>query len=142
MIMSKKWFVIIEVILAVVAAVLAFIVIREQSVKNIHKVSVILPDSEASYWSAFRYGLKMAAEDQGIELFVVSTGSELSLEEEMRLIRYEIEHGADALIIQPVSEAAAGKKIEELTKKLPVMLVGDIMTDEGGDLPASCDRTG
>ncbi len=131
MIMSKKWFVIIEVILAVVAAVLAFIVIREQSVKNIHKVSVILPDSEARYWSAFRYGLKMAAEDQGIELFVVSTGSELSLEEEMRLIRYEIEHGADALIIQPVSEAAAGKKIEELTKKLPVMLVGDIMTDEG-----------
>lgn len=137
---SKRWFFTMEIVLAVMVAVLAFIMISEQSVKNVHKISVILPDSDASHRSAFRYGLKMAAEDQGVDMFVVSTGSKLSLEEELRLIRYEIDHGADALIVQPVADPQAGKKIEELAKKIPVMLVGDVMTEEGEISPLPVTR--
>ena len=46
------------------------------------RVSVIIQDSDDSQWSAFKYGLRLAAEDLGIEMFVVSTSGQMSVQEE------------------------------------------------------------
>lgn len=120
---DKKMFVLVEVILAVLVAILAFMMIQEKNGKNLDKVSVIIQNSDDSQWAAFKYGLKMAAQDQGIEIFVVSTGEELTLEEERRVIEREIDNGADAVIVQPVLENDTEKILKKIEKKVPVMLV-------------------
>lgn len=84
----------------------------EKSRENLYRVSVIVQNSDDNQWAAFRYGLKMAAKDQEIEIFVVSTGA-MTPEEEERIIRREIAHGADAVIVQPVP----GADMEERLKK-------------------------
>lgn len=119
---SKKMFVILEMALAVLVLVLAIVMIREQGRGESHKVSVILSDSDSGRWSAFRYGLKMAAEDQELEMFVASTGEMLTVEEEIRLIQEEINNGADAVIVQPVPGAETERKLKEAAKKIPIML--------------------
>lgn len=110
---------------------LAFIMVREQSGKNRPRISVIIPDPDASRWSAFRYGLKIAAEDQGVEVFVVSMGDVLTLEKEINMIRNETDNGVDAVILQPVPGEDALRKLEEASKKIPIMLVGDPASEDG-----------
>lgn len=128
---SRKLFIIIESVLAVMVLILALMMLQEKNGNDFCKVSVVIPDSNDAQWAAFRYGLKMAAEDLGVDLFVVSTGNTLSVEEQMELIRIEIENGADAVIVQPV----LGDNTEELLKKVesrvPVMLVEYAASKEG-----------
>lgn len=120
---SRKSFICLEAVLAGMVIILAFMMYREQKGEPRYKISVILPDSDASQWSAFRYGLKMAAADQKVEMFVVSIGNNLTVYEEIKTINYEIENGADAVIVLPVPGTDAEAKLKKIRKKVPVMLV-------------------
>lgn len=128
---SKKMFIVVEVILGITILVLAVLMFREKSRENFCKVSVIVRDSDNSQWSAFRYGLKMAAEDAGVSVFVVSTGDILNLEEEMEYVNQEIENGADAVIMQPLPGAEGEELLKRAEKKVPVMFVEHGLSLEG-----------
>ncbi len=121
---SKRLFILIEAVLAVMVVILAAVMLREKNGKALDKVSVIIQNSDDNQWSAFKYGLRMAAEDQKIEMFVVSTGGGLTAEEAKSMIEREIENGADAVIVQPVPGADTEKMLRNMEKKIPVMLVG------------------
>lgn len=118
---SRKWYILLEAGLAAVIIILAFVMIWGKEGKEPRKVSVIIQNSDDTQWSAFRYGLKMAAEDQGMEMFVVSTGGLLTAEEEQSLIEWEITHGADGIIVQPVP--GTEEILKRIGKKVPVMLI-------------------
>lgn len=125
---SKKMFLTIEAVLAAMLVVLAVVMIRGKGREDFPKISVIVQNPDDNQWAAFRYGLKMAAEDQKIELFIVSTGGELTAAEEIEIINREIENGADAVIAQPVYDAGMSddeleEMLKKLEKKIPVMLV-------------------
>ena len=120
---DKKMFILVEAILAMLVAILAFMMIQEKNGKNLDRVSVIIQNSDDSQWSEFKYGLKMAAQDQGIEIFVVSTGEVLTVAEEKSAIESEIDNGADAVIVQPVLGNDTEKMLKKIAKKVPVMLV-------------------
>ena len=92
---NKKLFISIEAIMAVMVIAMAFIMLKENSKKDLHKISVIVPNSNDNQWTAFKYGLKMAAEDQDTEIFFVSTGNISSAEEETNIIKREIENGGN-----------------------------------------------
>ena len=83
---GRKMFILIEAVLAVMVLVVAIAMLWERRGRDMEKISVIVRNSDDSQWSAFKYGLRMAAEDQGVEMFVVSTGSEMTMEEEKELI--------------------------------------------------------
>ncbi len=137
MVKSKKSFVFIELLLAGLLLLLVSFMLREKNGKNRERVSVIVEDSEGGQWAAFRYGLRMAAEDQGIEVYVVSTPEVLSPEDEEKLMERELENGADALLVQPVP----GMEAESFWKKTraPVMLIGYALSAEetGEKLPVT-----
>lgn len=120
---SKKVFLLIEIVLGTMVIIMAFFMIRERSGENLERVSVIVQKSDDNQWKAFQYGLKMAAEDQGIELFVVGTGDELTVEEQKNLIEQEISKGAEGIILQPILGKESGKMLEKIEKKIPVMLI-------------------
>lgn len=120
---DKKWFILFEIVMAVMVIVLAFIMLWEKNKENLDKVSVIVQNSDDNQWAAFRYGLKMAAKEQGIELVVVSTGEMLTAEEQKSVIDQEIENGADAIIVEPVLAEDTEKMLKKTERKVPVMLV-------------------
>ncbi len=121
---NKKLFISIEAIMAVMVIAMAFIMLKENSKKDLHKISVIVPNSNDNQWTAFKYGLKMAAEDQDTEIFFVSTGNISSAEEETNIIKREIENGTDALIIKPVPDNKIENILKKIENKIPVMLIG------------------
>ena len=67
---SKRAFVLTEVALGIMVVIMTFIMIQGRNAKDTDKVSVIIPNSDDNEWSAFRYGLRMAAQDQNIEIIV------------------------------------------------------------------------
>ena len=120
---SKRVFLFIEMILGSMVVILASLMIREKNGEELDKISVIVQNSDDNQWTAFQYGLKMAAEDKKIELFVVSTGEEFTAEEQKAMIEKEIAKGADGIIVQPVPGEESRKMLKKIEKKVPVMLV-------------------
>lgn len=121
---NKKGFVLTEVILMIMVIGLALMMISGQNKKALDKVSVILENAGDSQWSALKYGLKMAAEEQGIELAVVDVEEGLDAEAQKKVLEREIEDGADALIVQPVLDKNDQEVLKKIEKRVPVMLVG------------------
>ena len=121
---NKKVFVLTEVILMIMVIGLALMMISGQNKKALDKVSVILENAGDSQWSALKYGLKMAAEEEGIELAVVDVEEGLDAEAQKKVFEREIEDGADALIVQPVLDKNDQEVLKKIEKRVPVMLVG------------------
>ena len=120
---NKKGFVLTEVILMIMVIGLALMMISGQNKKALDKVSVILENAGDSQWSALKYGLKMAAEEEGIELVVVDVEEGLDAEAQKKVFEREIEDGA-ALIVQPVLDKNDQEVLKKIEKRVPVMLVG------------------
>lgn len=121
---NKKGFVLTEVILMIMVIGLALMMISGQNKKALDKVSVILENAGDSQWFALKYGLKMAAEEEGIELAVVDVEEGLDAEAQKKVFEREIEDGADALIVQPVLDKNDQEVLKKIEKRVPVMLVG------------------
>ena len=121
---NKKGFVLTEVILMIMVIGLALMMISGQNKKALDKVSVILENAGDSQWSALKYGLKMAAEEEGIELAVVDVEEGLDAEAQKKVFEREIEDGADAWIVQPVLDKNDQEVLKKIEKRVPVMLVG------------------
>ena len=121
---NKKGFVLTEVILMIMVIGLALMMISGQNKKALDKVSVILENAGDSQWSALKYGLKMAAEEEGIELAVVDVEEGLDAEAQKKVFEREIEDGADALIVQPVLDKNDQEVLKKIEKRVPLMLGG------------------
>ena len=90
---SKKVFILTESVLGILVIILAVVMLMGRNGKELHKVSVIVENSDDNQWAAFRYGLRMAAEDQEMEMSVVSTEGTMTLEEQQALAQQEIDNG-------------------------------------------------
>lgn len=123
---SRKEFILTEAVLAFMIVIVAFVMFREKNSTQLDKISVIIQDSDDSRWAAFKYGLRMAAADQGVEVFVASTEHRLSASQLGELAQAQLNLGADALIIQPVLGEETEAVLEALAKKTPVVLAGPL----------------
>ena len=121
-------FIFIEAVLGTMVLFLTFLMLREKNVDKSYQISVIVENADDTQWSAFKYGLKMAAEDKGAEMVMVSTGASLSQEEEKKLIEEEIKSGADGVIVQPVSGEDTQQMLKKVGNKAEIMLVDDILS--------------
>lgn len=129
---SKRVFLFIEMILGSMVVVLASLMIREKNGDDLDKIAVIVQNSDDNQWTAFQYGLKMAAEDKELELCMVSTGETITAEELKSMINQEIEKGADGIIVQPVPGEETVNILKKTGKKVPVMLVESAVDKNGG----------
>ncbi|MCI8294148.1 MAG: substrate-binding domain-containing protein [Hespellia sp.] len=128
---NKKVFIVTEAILAVLVILTAIGMLRGKNDEERGKISVIIQGSDDSRWAAFKYGLRMAAQDEEMELFIVSMGERFTVEEEEEAIENEIANGADAVIVQPAPGDAAQKMLKKLRRKIPVILTEESMSGEG-----------
>src|SRR5699024_5243912 len=88
-------------------------------------------------WNAFKYGLRMAAEDQNVEMFVVGTEGVMSAEDQENMVLQEIDNGADAVIVQPVPGNDSESMLNRIKNSIPVMSVGTAVSlnEENSSLP-------
>lgn len=120
----------IEMVLGIAAAAVGVMMLWGQTSKSKDKVSVIIENSDDSQWTAFKYGLKMAAMDEELELSIVNTASELTVEEEEQLIVNEIQNGAVAMIVHAVDGSDAEEMLRGLEAKVPIVLVESAASQE------------
>lgn len=134
---SKNVFILTEAVLAVMVIITAIAMLWGKDGEGRGKVSVIVQNSDDNRWAAFKYGLRMAAQDEEIELFVVSTGGALTTEEETEIVEHEIANGANAVILQPVPGDESEEMLKKLGKKIPVLLIEYPTAGEGrlSDIP-------
>ena len=128
---SAKYFILTELVLGILVAVLAALMLKGQNKDTLGRVAVIVRDSDDSQWSAFKYGIRMAAQERGVEAVIIGTESVLTLEDQEELIQAELENGADAVIVQPVPDEGAAQMLAKVRKKVPVMLVADQVPADG-----------
>lgn len=120
---NKRRWLILEAVLAVLVILVAVAMLREKNGKEQDKISVIVENSDDYQWSAFKYGLEMAARDEDVEVFVVNVSGSLTVKEQEKLIRQETENGAEGIILQPLPGEESRKMIKKWQKKLPLLCV-------------------
>ena len=129
---EKRGFVVTELVLAGVILILALNMILGKHEKELEKVVVVLQDAEDNQWAALKYGLKMAAEEYEVEFSVVDLEEGASAESQKSIIEGEVENGADALIIQPISVGDTKKMLKSIERKVPVMLIEEEVCGKSG----------
>ena len=87
------------------------------------EVSVVIDDSGSGRWTTFISGLEQAAKDNNIKLNVVSTGKNLSLSQQYKLINDEISDGADGIVYQVNSSRGTENMISDISNKAVLLLV-------------------
>lgn len=135
---SRKSFILIEVILGILVVFLAVFMLQKNG-ENPRKISVILLGPEDSQWASFRYGLKMAAADLDVDVYVTGTEGINTAKEEQQVLEREIEKGVDAVLVQPIPETDMQETLKRTAKRIPMLLVesGCPGTDEKSILPVT-----
>lgn len=129
---SRRAYILIETALAFMLILVAAAMLRERGGREPDRIAVILRDPDAGRWAAFKYGLRAAAEDAGVEVLIVSAEGQFSAAEEGNMLEREIVNGADAAILQPVPGGGTEELLEIIGEKVPAMLVGCPSFGEGG----------
>ena len=109
---GKRSFILTEIILGMLVVILAFFMLYNKNEDKTERIAVIIPDIEESQWSAFKYGLKMASQEYGVNTILISKSNINLSEDEMEVVKQEI----DKLINLKSSEEDETLKITALKK--------------------------
>lgn len=121
---NRKMFFLIEGILGILLVIMVLVSIEKRQGEDLKRISVIIQNSDENRWSAFKYGLKMAAQDEKVDVIIVSCEQFLTAEEEIKAIEREVEKGADAVIVEPIEDGKFEEKLERI--KVPVLFISGL----------------
>ena len=127
---GKKSFMIIEAVLGILVILVLGFIIYKQNGHEPATIAVIIPDVDESEWSAFKYGLKMAAREYDADVVIISKDNMETANDEIEIMNQEIVKGADAVIVKPIANRDGQQKLKQLEKSVPIMAVGDTFTEE------------
>ena len=116
---SKKMFILVECILGFLLIGMIIFTVQKRQGQDLKRISVIIQNSDETQWAAFKYGLKMAAQDENVDVFIINSTQFQTAKEEVSAIQHEIEKGADALIIEPVADETLAEQLKKI--KVPVI---------------------
>ena len=82
-------------LVAMILAVIGFMVWESGNTANLRQIHVIIENSNDNRWVQFIEGMKQAAEDQEVILTIVPTGHIETLSEEEAIVERAIANGSD-----------------------------------------------
>lgn len=131
--MSKKGFGMIICVLFLVALIAwgLYGMMNMQKPETVYQVSVVVSDSYNDRWTPVRKGLELAAGDHNILLNYVYTGKFESIEEELDIIRREVENGADGIVTQLISSDIEKSELAQILSKSKLVLLETDIEEEG-----------
>ena len=122
---NKNTFILTEVILGILLIISIGCIMYSKDNQKPEKIVVIVPDVDENQWSTFKYGLKMAAQEYGVNLVIISKDNMENAYEELEVIEQEIDDGADAVIFKPISDGSKQENLKQATGNVPVLMVND-----------------
>ena len=125
---------IIEITLGILVILVLGFIIYNKNGRDPETIAVIIPDVEESEWSAFKYGLKMAAREYDADIVIISKDNMENANDEIEVMNQEIIKGADAVIVKPIANRDGQQKLNQLEKRVPIMVVGDTFPEEPSGL--------
>ena len=136
---GKRSFILTEIILGMLVVILAFFMLYNKNEDKTERIAVIIPDIEESQWSAFKYGLKMASQEYGVNTILISKSNINLSEDEMEVVKQEIDKGADAIIVKMTGNSNEYSQLKKIQKKVPIMLAGESLaeTKKQSDIPVT-----
>ena len=136
---GKRSFILTEIILGMLVVILAFFMLYNKNEDKTERIAVIIPDIEESQWSAFKYGLKMASQEYGVNTILISKSNINLSEDEMEVVKQEIDKGADAVIVKMTGNSNEYSQLKKIQKKVPIMLAGESLaeTKKQSDIPVT-----
>ena len=139
MINGKRSFILTEIILGILVVISAFFMLYNKNEDKTERIAVIIPDIEESQWSAFKYGLKMASQEYGVKTVLISKANINLSEDEMEVVKQEIDKGADAVIVKMTGNSSEYSQLKKIQKKVPIMLAGESLDETGkqSDIPVT-----
>ena len=96
---SKNTFILTEVILGILLIISIGCIMYSKDNQEPEKIVVIVPDVDENQWSTFKYGLKMAAQEYGVNLVII--------------------------IFKPISDGSKQENLKQATGNVPVLMVND-----------------
>ena len=118
-------FLLIAVILAV-GAYASYGMVHTRREEKYYAVSVIVNDGGSGRWTAFREGLEQGAQENHAYINFVSSASFQSIEEEVEIVRRELEDDADGLVVEPFTDDPDGQLLRELPEGAAVLACSGI----------------
>ena len=117
---GKKSFLIIEAVLGILVILVLGFIIYKQNSHEPATIAVIIPDVDESEWSAFKYGLKMAAREYDANVVIISKDNMETANDEIEIMNQEIIKGADAVIVKPIANQNGRQNLKQLEKSVPI----------------------
>ena len=126
---NKRNFIITELLLGVLLVIgIGFIAYNKLNEKP-ERIAVVMADVDESHSAAFKYGMKMAASEYGVDVVMISKENLNNMSDEIDVINQEINKKADAVVFKPTAEKMTEEKslntLIRINKKTPIMVVGD-----------------
>ncbi|MEG2634437.1 MAG: substrate-binding domain-containing protein [Oscillospiraceae bacterium] len=113
-------------IIAVLAALMAFQLYNAKSEEVVYRISVILNSTQDDYWKQFKKGVDKAALDFNVDVhFLTPTSNENPVQQQIGLVKREIEAGVNAIILFPADSVRVGAWLDTENIVCPIISVGN-----------------
>lgn len=130
------------IILFIMVLASSLILIKEGGKKEavVYDVAVIIRGKNSEEWSNIKAGMDQASLEMNVNLRFISLLEENSVEEQKAYLQKEIDSGTDAIIISPADYTELSEMIENINKKIPIVLF-ESKIDTKQNIPyISCDN--
>ena len=130
---NKRTFIITELFLGILLVIVIGFITYNKLNQKPERIAVVMADVDESHSAAFKYGMKMAASEYGVDVVMISRENLNNMSDEIDVIKQEINKKADAVVFKPAAEKITEETTEEknlntlirINKKTPIMIVGD-----------------
>ena len=126
---NKRTFIITELLLGVLLVIVIGFITYNKLNQKPERIVVVMADVDESHSAAFKYGMKMAASEYGVDVVMISRENMNNMSDGIDVIKQEINKNADAVIFKPTAEKITDEKslntLIQINKKTPIMVVGN-----------------
>ena len=115
---------IIFLLLFFMVLVSSLLLIKEGGKKEvyIYDIAVIIRGENSEEWTNIKAGMDQASLEMNVNLRFISLLEENNIDEQKDYLQKEIDSGTDAIIISPADYTELSELIENINKKIPVVL--------------------
>lgn len=133
---------IVFIILLILLLVSSLLLLKESKSKKIivYDVAVITRGRNSEIWTRMKAGMEQASSEMNINLRFISLLEENSVTEQKDILEREMNRGTDAIIISPADYTELSTLIENINKKIPIVLFESKIETKQAIPYVSCDN--
>lgn len=130
-------------IILLIMLISSFLVLLNEGKKKdvkVYNFSVIIRGKNSEGWRIIKEGMEQAASEMNVNIRFLTLLEENSIKEQTELIERELNDGTDAILISPTDYNAMASTIENVRKKVPVVLFESNIETKQNIPYISCDN--